>query len=306
VPIVSRMVRYLAVLALFTGASDGTTAVVIRSDTFVLIGADSLVSTVNPETGRGGFVACKIVQTGRFFVVVTNFFGEGGSAGFNAYAVLQDIAQKEVTAVAIADRFEKVALKPYLKFLANFQKMNAAVFNKYCNNKECMQLLVADYNGGNPTYALRRFQIVLKHNVPTVKILPNRDCPGTCPIHTSNIVIGDNIEAGPLAQSPIFWAQHSLASGIEELIHTEAVARPNEVGGKVTILALDQNGPHWVPGYQGVCPDLTAEDEGTHQAPNRRTDLPEQSRTLMWIIVAAVLLALGILWYAISHRRTGK
>jgi hypothetical protein len=73
----------------------------------------------------------------------------------------------------------------------------------------------------------------------------------------------------------------------------------------VSILALDQNGPHWVPGYQGVCPDLTTE-EGTHQALNPRTDQPEESFTLNWIIAAVVLLVLGVLWYTISHRRTGK
>lgn len=296
----------LAILILFAGRTGGTTAVVIRSDSFILIGADSLVSTVNPGTGRGGFAACKIVQAGRFFVIVANFFSEGGPQGFNAYAVVQDIAQKEVTAVGIADRFEENTLMPYLKFLANFQRTNPTVFNRYCNNKECMQLLVADFNGGNPTYALRRFQVVLKHKVPTVKMLPNRDCPGACPIHTSNIVIGDNIEANPLAQSPIFWAQHSLASGVEDLIQTEARAHPDQVGGKVSILALDKDGPHWVPGYQGVCPDLTAKEKEPHQALNQRTGQPEESRTLTWIIVAAALLVLCMLWYTISHRRTGK
>lgn len=118
-------------------------------------------------------------------------------------------------------------------------------FSTPCNG----ELLVADYNGGKPTYSARMFRVVMKHNVPTVEILPNQDCPGACPFPSSAMVLGVDTEAKPLAQSPTFWAAHSRASGIEELIQTEARAHPDEVGGSVSILALDKNGPHWVPGY---------------------------------------------------------
>jgi hypothetical protein len=67
-------------------------------------------------------------------------------------------------------------------------------------------------------------------------------------------IIGENAEAIPLSQAPNFWLR--AAPAIDELIQVEARAHPDEVGGKVSILALDKNGPHWVPGYQGVCPDL--------------------------------------------------
>ncbi len=250
------MVRCLAALVLLAGTSDGTTLVVVRSDNYILIGADSLVSQVNPDAQLPTMSGCKILKAGRFFVAVAGMFGQGGPAGFNAYAMLQEIAQHEKTAVATADRFDTVAKRPYEKLLLRFYKKNPKVFEKVCNNQACMQLLVADYNDGNPMYAVRLFRVVLKHDVPTVAIDPNHDCPGTCPLPTSNMVIGDNITSKPFAASPIFWAEHSPASFIEGLIQIEARAHPTEVGGPVSILALDKNGAHWVPGYQGVCPDL--------------------------------------------------
>ena len=229
----------------------------MRSDYYILIGTDSLVSRFNPTIALSGLQGCKILKAGRFFVVVTGIIGQGRPAGFNAYTLLQDIAQHQKTAAASADRFGQVALRPFSKLLREFHKNNPADFAR-CQDKICLEILVADYNGGKPTYSVRTFRVLLKQNVPTVEMLPKYDCPGDCPLASSTMIIGDSVEANSLLQSPPpnFWAQHSQASAIEEFIRVERIAHPEEVGGAVSILALDKNGPHWVPGYQGVCPDL--------------------------------------------------
>jgi hypothetical protein len=228
---------------LFVGKSNGTTVVIVRTDKFLLIGVDSHVATMNPDTGTSGFAGCKIIKSGQFFIVVTGIFGEGGPKGLNAYALAQDISHQEKSAASVADRFEKLALKPYSKMLRRFHKKNPTVFDRSCNNKECLQLLIAEYAGGIPVYALRRFQVTLWKGTPQVKRLPNLDCPGTCPVGNSAIIIGDNIEANALNQSPDFWKEHSVLSGIEELIKAEASSHSDEVGGPIAILGLDKDGP---------------------------------------------------------------
>ena len=42
--------------------------------------------------------------------------------------------------------------------------------------------------------------------------------------------------------------------GVDELIRMVAKAVPDEVGGPISILALDKNGTQGVPGHQGVSP----------------------------------------------------
>lgn len=249
------MALCFSVLGLFVGESLGTTVVIVRTENYLLIGVDSHVSAMNPETGVNGYSGCKIIKAGRFFVVTTGIFAEGGPSGFNAYTLAEDISHREQTPAAIANHFEKVAVKPYSRLLRRFHKNDPSGFDKFCNNKECLQLLVAGYDG-NPSYALRRFRVALRHGVPEVEKLPDLDCPGSCPTPSSTIIIGDNIKANLLNQSPNFWTQHGVLSGIEELIRGEASAHGDEVGGPISILALDKSGPHWMPGYQGTCPDF--------------------------------------------------
>lgn len=247
------MVRCLVVLVFFAGTGDGTTAIVFRSDTFILVGADSLVLLMGQNPGPAS--GCKIIPAGRFFVVVVGMFGQFVPGGFNAYRLLQDIAKQETTTIAVANRFEKVALKPFQKYLREFQKKDPKDFERACNNKSCLQVLAVDYKAGSPTYAVREFRVVLNHNVPAVEMSPHVDCPGTCTLPMSFDIMGENGEATPLSVSPNFWLR-SAASGIDQLIQVEIHAHPGHVGGPISILALDKSGPHWVPGYQGVCPDL--------------------------------------------------
>jgi hypothetical protein len=176
----------LAVLVFSAGASDGTTVVILRSETYIVIGADSLVSISNPRgTALPGFSSCKIMTVGRFAIALTGTVAQGGVGGFNAYAMLKNIALQEKTAVAIADRFDKVARTPYQKLLLRFLKNNPKGFDRACRNKDCLQLIVADYNGGHPAYAARSIKVVLKENVPTVEITAN-DCPN--PASTTYVI----------------------------------------------------------------------------------------------------------------------
>ena len=83
---------------------------------------------------------CKIIKARQFFVVVTGMFGQFVPGGFNAYTLLQDIAKQQRTAIAVANRFEKVAPKPFQKYLREFQKKDPKDFERACNNKPCLQV----------------------------------------------------------------------------------------------------------------------------------------------------------------------
>ena len=170
---------------------------------------------------------CKIIRSGRFFVVVAGMFGQFTPGGFNAYTLLQNIAKNETTAVAVADSFEKIAPKPYQKYIREFQKNDPKDFERACKNKCPLQVLVADYNAGRPMYAVREFRVILNHNVPTVEISPHFNCPGTCALPMSFDILGENGMASPLSVSADFWLG-SAATGIDTLIKAEEQAsRPS-------------------------------------------------------------------------------
>lgn len=234
-----------------------TTVVVIRGDDSIVIGADSNVSSFNPESGRGEFQGCKILRVGDFFIAIAGIFGRGGPSGFNAYSLAQQVAAKDKTVIDIGNDFEKLVRKPYLDTLRDFYKFNPQAFEKNCKNKECLQFLVADFTVGRPSYALRRFEPKLSGGRVMTQVLPNRDCPGTCPLPNSAIVFGDNVEAMRVLKStPNFWSSQGTIGGINTLIGIESTAHPQDVGGGTTILIIDKNGPRWANGYQGTCPNL--------------------------------------------------
>jgi hypothetical protein len=60
---------------------------------------------------------------------------------------------------------------------------------------------------------------------------------------------------------------------IDKLFQIEIASHPAEVGGPISVLKLDNSGMAWVPGYQGMCPDVKSPqnaDGGHSNTPIRR------------------------------------
>jgi ATP-dependent protease HslVU (ClpYQ) peptidase subunit len=282
---ISRMLCFLAIAAFLAGNCGATTVVVVRQDDFILIGVDGLVTAMNPTSGTGEFRACKIMQYGPYFFVLTGTFAQGGTEGFNAYRIVRNIAKDTDGAVNIADRFTKIVLRPYSKMLRMFQKDQPLIFDKYCRQRECMQLLIADSSSGSPVYAVREFHVTLRHNRPKVESLPKQDCPGACTLPASIVVLGDNIEATKvLNETPSFWLNHTLFTGIEDLIKAEMIAHPDEVGGQVSILIIkkmEHSGP----------PDIREDGLISRLTPTRSTNSSKAViRTLTSYVIICVIV----------------
>jgi hypothetical protein len=234
-----------------------TTVLVLDTKDYTLIAVDSLVSDLDAQTGKADLKrTCKLVQSGRIFIVAAGYFGEGGQNGFNAYALMQTLVEPEKATSEIADQFEKLAIKPYTKMLRNVYRDDPTHFKADCVGKECLQVIAATATAKGAEYTVTRFHIEIRSRKPTISNVTTSKCPGDCSIQGYKI-LGKGIEAKRvLDENPHIWRDLGILQTIDKLFQIEIAAHPAEVGGPISVLKLDNSGMAWLPGYQGMCPDV--------------------------------------------------
>jgi len=211
-----------------------------------LRGSDALV----PE--------CKIRQMGAIFVGVSGYFGL--ATGFNPYDVVRKVSIEGGGLIAIADRFELVALEPFKAFVEDFRREKPALFASLCNNQDCLEVVFIGNENGIPRFSTRCFRVTTPYGHIVVEPADHYDCPGGCETGAGQALLGMHENADALLnRTPNFWGAgevKAIVAGMDELIEAEIKAKPKDVGLPISILIIDETGPHWAPGYQGVCPDI--------------------------------------------------
>jgi hypothetical protein len=161
----------------------GTTVLVLDTKDYTLIAVDSLVSVLDAQTGKADLKrTCKLVQSGRIFIVAAGYIGEGGQNGFNAYALMQTLVEPEKTTSEIADQFEKLAIKPYTKMVRNVYRADPTHFKAECDREACLQVIAATATAKGTEYTVTRFHIEIRSRKPTIPNVTTSKCPGDCPI----------------------------------------------------------------------------------------------------------------------------
>jgi hypothetical protein len=247
-------------------AAGATTIVAIRTSNYVILGTDSRVNAFDFKTGSPTpGLGCKIRQIGQLFVGTDGIIA---GKNFNAYQIAAEAAAKGGGTVAIADRFEGMVKAPFETMLGALRRED---FANYCDQRECLQVAFAGFDGGSPTLAIRRFTTERTAEGVRVSALPHIDCPSSaCAGDGDAIVLGVHDHADRLMDSPNFGAKGSVAS-IDDLIDSEIKGHPESVGPPVAILVLSKNGGKWAPEHQGVCTDLKQQDHKRRRTYRART-----------------------------------
>ena len=247
----------IAMILLFISAQSGvaTTIIVLRTPTWIMLGSDSGIrhrlhgqDTLVPE--------CKIKQLSGVFFTATGYYRPAPL--FNPYDFAEKAARNGGGVVAIANRFERIAIQPFKASLPAFRLAYPEVFEKSCRNLDCLQVVFVSVENGVPKVAARNFLVTTPHGRILVTPDNHKDCPGDCELGDGwGGRLGMHEEADAiLNRSPDFWQVRGPVRGIDELIREEIRAKPKDVALPVSILVIDKTGPHWALGYQGVCPDI--------------------------------------------------
>ncbi len=229
-----------------------TTIIAVRTPTFVVLGADSKAEFVLRDQ-KTPLSVCKILQTKGIFVGVGGFTAD--TSGFNAPDLVRKAAMGGGDITAIANRFEQLTREPFKAGLQRMRLESANEFDK-CSKGECLDAAFIGIERQTPKLCIRSFHV--KTRGKEILVVPDAHVD-----HSEGRqgfvydILQENAEAAALlARTPHFFEERGAAPGIDELIREEIKSNPEQVGLPISIVVIDKTGPHWIPGHQGVCPDI--------------------------------------------------
>jgi hypothetical protein len=253
----SRSLRAIVAFWVLTATArvTGTAIVAVRTPEFVALGSDSMLLLGRGGAHRRSMSACKIEQINEVFFSAAGVFAET-QGGFNAFELAKRSYVRGADTRVMADRFEKMALRPFSALVDELHRGDPAYFSKYCESKDCLEVAFIGFQKETPMLSVRSLRVRLDGGSIKVTADEPVDCPGSCKSGAQQVILGTNAEATQLFdRTPHFWKIAGVVPGMEELIGTEISAHPDAVAAPVAILMINRSGPVWAPRHQGLCPD---------------------------------------------------
>jgi len=252
-----------ALLMLHPSPASGTTVVVARTVSEIVIGADSKVTDAygNDLNKR----ACKVRQIGDLFIAI-----EGLEIDRQTGFSVPEIATKALASKTLAPASDKVSMlmgylvSGLLNELSHLKTHEPQTYFKQIEGGQLfLRIVVAGFENGRPLLFVRSFR-ALQYNPGQigVAVIPD-DCLDDCKGAVATRFLGesDAIEGLP-EETPDFW-KAGLADGVRRLVETEIGARSEYVGPPIDIVRIGAVGAQWIQ-KKAECSDLPS-------PPNRRS-----------------------------------
>lgn len=250
---VRQLIFSTTILALLAWPLRATSIVAVRTPNSIVVGADSKM--VNGDMGQEGSV-CKILTSNGVFFSAARIWSS--SAGhFSVAAIAADALNSTSDLASGVNEFEEHLIQPLERLLTLLKTVDPARFQREFDGKSAVDVLFVKFEAGYPAVLSRSFIVRDEgSHGPTVQI--NREeCSRDCSQAFAYAAIGQHAAIDKaLAENPYLWNE-GLAKAVRKLITLEISAKPTLVGPPVSILSIDESGPHWIE--QGLCPDI-----GTH------------------------------------------
>jgi hypothetical protein len=241
--------------------ASGTAVVAVYTPNRVVLGADSLAITKVTNTRR---VGCKIFQFGSVFMAMAGIHKDQGASYYpETYA--KNAAESGGSIKDIADRFSRVELKEFGKYVSEMRMQDPHLFEDICIRSESCEAQVIFVGSQNHTAALsyRAFETVVSSGQVQVRTYITQDCPGpssNCPNPFLQIVsIGYSREMNlALIQDPHYFQKYGVLESVKKLINVAIKAHPLDVGPPISVLTVDGNSgkASWASQSQGECPAI--------------------------------------------------
>lgn len=253
----------ILILAVPLSTSKGTTIVVARTRSEIVIGADSKVTdTFGNDLSQQ---LCKIVPAGNLFLAFEGL-KQNRQTGFNVIDLSVKALQRETRAsaddrVSILTGFMTSRLFRELLFL---KQHDEPTYLRKIQGQIFLRIVVAGFEQNRPLIFVRQFRAVqLNANNIAVEVISD-DCGRECQGEVVTRFLGEADAIDGLAEdTPGFWSQ-GLASGVRQLVETEIGAREEYVGPPVDLVRITASGAEWIQ-RKSVCADIRK----SHRRPAR-------------------------------------
>ena len=232
--------------------ANGTTIVLARSASEIVIGADSkLTDTYGNALGN---TACKIQQIGNLFIAIEGFLRDR-QTGFSVNEIARRALQLKPDAPAEA----KVnVLTGFLTSALFVELLNVKVnspqeFRTKFEGQTFLRVIVAGFEKNKPVVFVRQFRLAfLARNIGVV-VIPD-DCLADCKEEVATRFIGETeaIEGLP-DETTDFW-KDGLVNGVRRLVEMEVTARSEYVGPPIDIVQINARGATWIQ-KKAECPE---------------------------------------------------
>jgi hypothetical protein len=236
----------MIILSAATSAT-ATSIVVLANTTQIAVAADSKQMTAK---GQPSPDVCKIFRYGQFFVVMAGIINN--NAMYNPIQTLAKAAKGVTDLVEIQKRFDRL-IKGSLQTQVDFRLANVPGYEQQVRltKPNAFEIIIFQLTSNGPTLVQSLFPIQIpREGSVTVGNPYHNTCKngeGEC-----SLAIGDTEEIKQFTEK-YHLEGRDLVADATNLVHIEAVAHPDTVGGNINLLLIDSTGTHQINTLPG-CP----------------------------------------------------
>ena len=236
-----------------SSAAKATTIVAVKTDTEIVIGADSKVT----DTFGNASIkqVCKIVQAGNVFFAYAGF-ARDSKTGFSIPQIAS-AALNQKPGLSIGEKTKILTRLVTEKLNAEIpllKKNDFVTYREKIEGKIFLRILVAGFEKDKPVLLLRQFRLGQTDEKKVSVIVSEDDCDAKCKGTTTRFLGETAAIDGLPEETPDFW-NDGLAAGVRKLIETQIAAREEYVGAPIDILRITAKGAAWIQ-KKPSCPEI--------------------------------------------------
>ncbi len=237
--------KFTLLLASLPLTLHATCAIAVWTPTSLTLGADSMERVVNPNDAGREISECKVQQIGNYFVLVSGLTHHRRT-GFDTWGILSSAIRQSGSVFEAADLAVAEIERGYAAVLRSARQNTDERF-VHSLEQNAPVFAIAGFENGRPYLAHCSFDKVRGRWTWTKQLFPSADRP---PVAYTYLCEQHGVSMYK-SQHPN-WRRDNPAKVVQGMIRTEEQVLPDEVGGPVSLVVIDKNGPHWK--NQGVCP----------------------------------------------------
>jgi hypothetical protein len=237
-----------ALPGIIAGPAGATTLVAVWTPTVTMIGADSLIHTLDDNKR---WSKCKIRRAAS---VVWAAAGITGNPDFN-FSLDRLVGEAmsgpgpidaKITAV------EKALFEPLSEVVHNIRIENPSRYYRYADGLAVTRMIFSAHEGGVNRFWMREFVTEAARIGNEIDIRVKRtDCPGPACQDLRVFLLGNYNYASRIANEAGIWEKNGLAEGVRRSIEAEIASNPEHVGAPIAIAEVTRDGVRWVE--KGEC-----------------------------------------------------
>lgn len=228
----------------------GTAVVALRANGVILAGVDSQENYIVYRDGASSAsrrTVCKVAHPGPFFAVIAGV--THGADGFDAVAETSRAWRSGDTLDALATRLRAAIPARLIPLLESLRAADAAGFASRYVNQVATQILLTGSENGLPQVRILEFFVTGSDSVSIA--VRARGCPEECAGRSGAWFLGIHDRIDEFLRANARAANRADEPTLDRLLALEYEARPDAVGGPLTIVRVTGNGAELV--RAGAC-----------------------------------------------------